>query len=100
MSKARQKGTSFESAIVAYLKENGFPGCERWGSAEMALGDIRDVPMVLEAKNHKAMALSEWCEQASVAGKKSGKLWAVVHKGFAKVLLKHTLQLHLNNLLF
>jgi len=46
----------------------------------MALGDIRNVPMVLEAKNHKAMALSEWCTQAETSGKKAGKLWAVIHK--------------------
>jgi len=46
----------------------------------MALGDIRNTPMVLEAKNHKAMALSEWCKQAEVSGKKANKLWAVIHK--------------------
>ena len=80
MSKARQKGTSFETAIVNFLNENGFPDAERWGSSDMALGDIRNTPMVLEAKNHKAMALSEWCKQAELSGSKAKKLWAVIHK--------------------
>jgi len=84
MSKARQKGTSFETAIVNFLKENGFPEAERWGSLDMALGDIRNMPIVLEAKNHKAMALSEWCTQAETSGKKANKLWAVIHKRIRK----------------
>jgi hypothetical protein len=84
MSKSRQKGTSFETAIVTFLKENGFEKAERWGTSEMNLGDIRNVPMVLEAKNHKAMALSEWTDQAAISGKKASKLWAVVHKRIRK----------------
>jgi hypothetical protein len=79
MSKARQKGTTFESAVVQVLREDGFPDAERWGSLDMALGDIRNLPVVLEAKNHKAMALAEWCKQAEESGKKASKLWAVVH---------------------
>lgn len=84
MSKARAKGTSFETAIVAVLKEEGFADAERWGSVDMGLGDIRNLSVVLEAKNHKAMALSEWCTQAEKSGGKAGKLWAVVHKRIRK----------------
>jgi hypothetical protein len=84
MSKARAKGTSFESAVVEVLNEDGFPLAERWGSLDMGLGDIRNLPVVLEAKNHKAMSLSEWCDQAAVSGTKAGKLWAVVHKRIRK----------------
>ena len=84
MSKARAKGTSFESAVVAVLNEEGFTEAERWGSVDMGLGDIRNLPVVLEAKNHKAMALSEWCTQAEKSGKKADKLWAVVHKRIRK----------------
>jgi Holliday junction resolvase len=80
VSKARQKGTSFETEVVRYLNENGFEDAERWGSGQMDLGDIRNVPIVLEAKNHKAMALSEWCDQAAASASKAKKLWAVVHK--------------------
>lgn len=46
----------------------------------MDQGDIRNVPMVLEAKNHKAMALAEWVDQSIEAGKRANKLPAVVHK--------------------
>ena len=84
MSKARAKGTSFETAVVSVLNEEGFTEAERWGSVDMGLGDIRHLPVVLEAKNHKAMALSEWCTQAEKSGKKADKLWAVVHKRIRK----------------
>lgn len=97
MSKARQKGTSFETAIVNYLKENGFKDAERWGSLDMALGDIRNVPMVLEAKNHKAMALADWCTQAETSGKKANKLWAVIHKRARKGTSQSYVTLSLEN---
>jgi Holliday junction resolvase len=80
MSKARAKGTKFETDIVNFLKENGYPDAERWGSSNMDLGDIRGVPMVLEAKDHKSMTLAEWCKQAAVSAVKANKLWAVIHK--------------------
>lgn len=79
MSKARAKGTSFETAVVNYLKGNGFEDAERWGTTNNALGDLRNVPLVLECKNHKKMTLSEWCKQAEAASEKTGQLWAVVH---------------------
>jgi len=88
VSKARQKGTSFETEVVRYLNDNGFPDAERYGSAQMDLGDIKNLPIVLEAKNHNAMALSEWCDQAEVAGSKAKKLWAVVHKRARKNVSK------------
>jgi hypothetical protein len=97
VSKARQKGTSFETAIVNFLKENGFPDAERWGSSEMGLGDVRNLPIVLEAKNHKAMALSEWCDQAERSGKKAGTLWAVVHKRIRKNTSKAYVTMSLEN---
>jgi hypothetical protein len=88
MSKARQRGTQFETAVVNFLKENGYPDAERWGSTNMALGDVRNIPIVLEAKNHKSMALAEWCDQAEEAGNRAKKLWAVVHKRNRKNISK------------
>jgi len=79
MSKARAKGTNFETAVVNFLQVNGFEDAERWGSMNNALGDLRNTPLVLECKNHKKMELAEWCKQAEAAAKKVGKLWAVVH---------------------
>jgi hypothetical protein len=78
MSKARQKGTSFETAVVNVLKEEGFTNAERFLN-DTSLGDIRNLPVVAECKNHKSLALSEWTKQAEVSGTKAGKLWAVIH---------------------
>lgn len=62
MSKQRQKGTSFETAVVNWLKTNGFPYAERralHGTNDK--GDITGTgPLVWECKNHKSLSLSEW----------------------------------------
>lgn len=68
MSKQRQKGTSFETLIVEYLRSNGFPHAERralHGTHDK--GDITGVGrLVFEAKNHKTLALSEWLRETEV----------------------------------
>jgi len=79
MSKARAKGTSYESEIVAYLRENGFPDAKR-NELNSPLGDIGNVPIVVECKNHKEMTLSTWMNQAEVSGGKANKFFAVFHK--------------------
>ena len=62
MSKQRQKGTSFETAIVGWLKEHGFPHAERRAlHGTFDKGDITGTgPLVWECKNHKTLAISEW----------------------------------------
>ena len=62
MSKQRQKGTSFETAIVGWLKEHGFPYAERRAlHGTFDKGDITGTgPLVWECKNHKTLAISEW----------------------------------------
>jgi hypothetical protein len=87
MSKTRAKGTAFESEVVGYLKENGFEQAER-NVLNSPLGDIKNIPIVAECKNHKTMTLSEWMKQAEVSGTKAGKLWAVVHKRRGKGVSK------------
>lgn len=68
MSKQRQKGTSFETLIVEFLRANGFPYAERralHGTADK--GDITGTgPLVWECKNHKTLALSEWLRETEV----------------------------------
>ena len=58
MSKSRAKGTSFESAIVEILNEEGFPEAKRPGPINWEFGDIEHLPVVLEAKNQQTMALA------------------------------------------
>lgn len=62
MSKSKQKGTAAETAVVKYLKENGFPYAERRAlHGTLDKGDITGCgPIVFEVKNHKAMDLAGW----------------------------------------
>ena len=65
VSKQRAKGTAFETLIVRYLNDHGFPHAERralHGTAD--LGDITGTPGIIwECKNHKQLRLSEWMTQ-------------------------------------
>lgn len=88
MSRQKQKGTAFESAIVEYLKDklcdetierralNGT--CDR--------GDISGVTfcgnrMVLECKNEKSMRLAEYVREAEAeAANDNAFYYAVIHK--------------------
>jgi Holliday junction resolvase len=65
MSKAKQKGTAAETAVVKYLREHGFPYAERralHGTADK--GDITGIgPIVIEVKNHKTLDLAGWIKE-------------------------------------
>jgi len=65
MSKQRAKGTSFETAIVRYLQENGFQYAERRAlHGEADKGDITGTPgLAWECKNHKTLKISEWIRE-------------------------------------
>jgi hypothetical protein len=62
VSKQRAKGTAFETLIVRYLNEHGFPHAERRAlHGTHDLGDITGTPgIVWECKNHKQIRLAEW----------------------------------------
>ena len=68
MSKARQKGTSWETQIVRYLNENGYPGADRSplrGNKDR--GDVAGIPGVcIEAKNCKTLTPSVWLDELAV----------------------------------
>lgn len=71
MSKAKQKGTSAETAVVRYLQQNGFPHAERralgGGSHGEDLGDITGTPaLTFEVKNRKTYAFREWLRECEV----------------------------------
>ena len=57
---SKQKGTTFETAIVNYLNANGYPYAERRALAgSVDKGDIAGLPgIVIEAKATKALAVS------------------------------------------
>lgn len=80
MSASKAKGTRWESAIIAYLSGAGFPNVERralTGSQDQ--GDVAGLPVVIEAKNCKAMSLGTWVDEAVVeafnAGVAVGVVW-------------------------
>ena len=79
MSRARQKGTSFEVAFLKYCQENGFPEASRTEFSS-ALGDIKGLPITLECKNQRTMNLPEWLAQVKKSSDKTGLPGGVAHK--------------------
>ena len=78
MNRSKQKGTSHESSLVKWLRENGFPDARRevlHGSKD--IGDIggvywRGVPIVIEAKNCREKRPLVWLEEAEAERKNAG----------------------------
>jgi hypothetical protein len=66
VSASKAKGTAWESAIVAYLREHGAPHAERralHGNKDM--GDISGIPgLVVEAKSAARQDWSTWVDEA------------------------------------
>ena len=66
MSRERAKGTAWESAIVQYLRDVGWPHAERralHGTNDQ--GDVAGViSVVIEAKNAARVQLAAWLDEA------------------------------------
>jgi len=112
-NKHKAKGTSFETLLVNYLKEQGFPHARRTALAgENDAGDIHGVvqritlaEVAIQAKNQKAFKLSEWLndtvKQASklhmgiplLVVKRPGKGAAAVGDSYAVMRLEDMLLL-------
>ena len=83
MSKAKQKGTAAETAVVKYMKEQGWIHAERRAlHGNLDKGDINlGSPVVLEVKDHKAITLSEWLKELKVEmGNAEVEVGAVIAK--------------------
>lgn len=85
MSKARQKGTSFESLLVSYLTEIGYDAERQVLHGTKDVGDIRvRIPASggfnIEAKNCQTMTLGSWVDESRVEAKNAGRPCVVVHK--------------------
>jgi hypothetical protein len=83
VSKSKQKGTNAETAVVKYLKANGFESVERralQGSQDK--GDISGIKnLVIEVKDHRTMILGQWMEELKVEIKNdAAKTGVVIHK--------------------
>ena len=81
-NKPKKRGTAWESKIVAYLKERGWPHAERRTlSGAKDQGDISGVVGVcIEAKDQARHSLAEWLDEANVerdhASADLGVVWA------------------------
>lgn len=87
MNRSKAKGTAAESAVVAYLREHGYPYVERRAlGGSLDKGDLAGIPgLVCEIKAHKTMSLSEWVDEAEVERKNDGACVGVVwHKRVRK----------------
>lgn len=89
MSKQKQKGTAFETAVVDYINARLGEDTVRREVLHGArdIGDITGlsiggVPLVIEAKNHRRTELAQWCDEAIVeALNRTGQnIGVVVHK--------------------
>jgi hypothetical protein len=83
MSASRQKGTRWESLVVSFLRDHGFPWADRIPMAGAKdRGDVTLGPAspIIEAKNLKqdewAKALDEANREAHNAGAPFGVVWA------------------------
>lgn len=67
VNRSKQRGTAWESAIVAYLQERGWPHAERRAlNGVRDRGDIAGLPgVVIEAKNTRDQALGSWINEAN-----------------------------------
>lgn len=66
VNRSKAKGTNWESAIVAYLRDEGWTHVERRTlSGATDRGDIAGIPnVVIEAKSVKTITLSQFLDEA------------------------------------
>lgn len=74
------KGPRFESALVQYMSENGFPYAERRAKRGINdTGDITGIPgVVIEAKSHKTLALPKWLDEARAEQERDSADYGIV----------------------
>jgi hypothetical protein len=63
----KAKGSAFELDVVGFLRDHGHPYCERhYGAGRPEdVGDVDGIPgWTLEVKNHRAIDLAGWSDEA------------------------------------
>ncbi len=66
MSANKDRGSTFERAVVDYLRACGFPHAERrLAGAKADRGDIAGIPgLMIECKSQNRISLAEWVDEA------------------------------------
>ena len=86
MSKAKQKGTTYETQVRTYLNNNEFPNAERQvlhGNKDT--GDIKGITspngkIILQCKNHQTMQLSTWLNDTQEQAQHANAQGILIHK--------------------
>lgn len=70
MSRSKAKGTAAETAVVGWLRDNGWPHAERRALSGAAdKGDIAGVPgMCIEVKNAARYDIPDWLKETATEG--------------------------------
>jgi hypothetical protein len=84
VTRAKAKGTSFETAVVRWLQERGVDARRIALHGAQDEGDIDAGTWNLEAKNCRTLTLGAWVAEADVEAANSGKPVAVVAKRLGK----------------
>lgn len=74
MNKSKRKGTAFETEVVRFLQENGFPQAERRAlRGNKDCGDIAGIPnWILECKAEKEFSLSSYMKEVEAEIENAG----------------------------
>lgn len=80
MSAAKAKGTIAESALVKFLRENGWPLAERRAlTGTNDQGDVTGTPLLAwEVKNHKSYKFPQWIDEANVEAENAGADYGIL----------------------
>lgn len=64
VNRSKQKGTAWESRVVAFMRDHGFPYAERRAlSGALDKGDVNVPGVVIECKNQKTFDLAGWVDE-------------------------------------
>lgn len=64
MNKSKARGTAWETRVVNFLRDHGFPYAERRAlSGALDKGDVNVPGIVIECKAHKALDLAGWVDE-------------------------------------
>lgn len=80
VNKPKQKGTAGESAVVSYLRTQGFPHCERLAlQGGKDRGDITGIPgIVIEVKACQEYSFNGWLTEARTERDNAGADFGIV----------------------
>lgn len=78
---SKNKGTSFESSLVSYYSQFWLDVRRNTLAGNKDIGDIGGLPVPIEAKNCKTLALPQWMTEANKEAENANKAFCpIVHK--------------------